>query len=382
MARDARKRALPSGAAAWRATRTRLARAPPDTTLPSLNCADTGHKSDYCVCDTAGGFEGDASADMIDEAPDAQDARPHERILEDLVGFGQGVTTGGATDLVVRVTTLADAGPGSLREAVSRPGPAWIRFDVSGVIELESVLEVTSDKTIDGRGADVTLTQNTLAVSNGAGNVIVMYMKLRDAPDDLIRFYNGGTGMWVHHCDLSNGGDGAFDATEGVTNVTVSHTHIFDHDKTMLIGAGSDTGDGERMRWTGHHNWYEDCVQRLPALRMGRAHAFNNLYQWRGGTAFSVNIAPGQMFVEHNIFNPQTPVGHKLVTQSEKRAAVKIRDNLEMPYPGDVIEYTEFEPETVSSPSDSYTYTPEPANAALMAKIQAEAGWKAVAFPE
>ena len=31
----------------------------------------------------------------------------------------------------------------------------------------------------------------------------------------------------------------AFDATEGVTEVTVSFTHIRNHDKAMLVGAGS-----------------------------------------------------------------------------------------------------------------------------------------------
>lgn len=356
----------------------------PNTTLPSLDCMDTGHQTDYCVCDAEGASVLDASPDMVDESIDMPGAfLLHERILEERVGFG-GDVTGGAGGPVVRVTTLADSGAGSLREAVTRQGPAWIRFDVSGVIALESTLEVSSDKTIDGRGADVTLINRTLAVSNGAGNVIVLYMKIRNTGDniDLIRFYNGGTGMWVHHCDLSEGGDGAFDATEGVTNVTISHTHIFDHDKAMLIGAGSDDGDGEGMRWTAHHNWYEDCVQRLPAIRMGRAHSFNNLFQWRSGTAFSVNIAPGQMLVEHNIFNPQTTVGHKLVSQSEKRAAVKIRNNLDLPYPGDLIEYTEFMPDTVFSPSASYMYTPETADMTLMTKIQAEAGWKDIPFPE
>lgn len=361
--------------------------------LPALNCADTGHQSDYCVCDGVAQGQPDATPDMMDVADMAADMstpvdmsfeRPHENLLLERVGFGRDVT-GGAGGPRVRVTTLADSGAGSLREAASAPGAAWITFDVSGVIALQSEIQVSSDKTIDGRGADIAIENHGLYVSNGAGNVILAYLKIRNSDserDDLIRFFNGGTGMWVHHCSLSEGKDGAFDATEDVSNVTVSYTHIFDHDKAMLIGAGSDDGDGERMRWTGHHNWYEDCVQRLPAIRMGRAHAFNNVYQWRGGTAFSVNIAPAQMLQEHNIFNPQTTVGHKLVSQSEKRAAVKIRDNLELPYPGDEIEYTEFMPETVFDPLDTYPYSPEPATMELMARVQAEAGWQDVPLPE
>lgn len=312
----------------------------------------------------------------------ATDARPaHERVLDELIGFGQG-TTGGAGGPIIEVTNLQDSGPGSLRDAATAPGPAWIRFGISGVIDLVSSIKVTSDKTIDGRGADVTIAGDGLFVQNGEGNVILLYLKLRDASDDLIRFYNGGSYMWVHHCDLSNGGDGAFDATEGVTNITVSYTHIFDHDKAMLIGAGSDTGDGASMRWTAHHNWYDNTVQRLPFIRFGRAHSFNNLYMWKHGTAMSARIPPAQMLVENSVFMPQTHVGHKLITEASNRGAARLRGNLERPLKGDVIEYTEYLPDTVFDPTESYAYTLETADDALIARLQAEAGWQAVDFPE
>ena len=323
------------------------------------------------------GGEPDVGMDADVVNPDA----PHEAILSELVGYGEG-TTGGAGGPVIEVTTLADSGPGSLREAAEAAGPAWIRFRVSGEIPLGSNILVTSDKTIDGRGADVTITGYGLFVQNGNGNVIITHMKLRDSNNDLIRLFDGGSRMWVHHCDLSNGGDGAFDATEGVTGVTVSHTHIFDHDKAMLIGAGSPEGDGGSMRWTGHHNWYEDTVQRLPFIRMGRAHSYNNLIMWRSGTAMAVRVAPGQMLIENNIFMPQTNVGHKLVSHGEGEAAVKLVGNLNRPLPGDEIEYTESRPESVFDPTADYGYQLETADDALIAKVRAEAGWQDVAWPE
>lgn len=346
---------------------------------PALGCMNTGHQSDYCVCGVA---SSSAEPDMrVDDEPDMSTSGrpPHEELLDELVGYGQG-TTGGAGGPVIDVTTLADSGPGSLRAAAQAPGAAWIRFTVSGVIELDSNIQLASDKTIDGRGADITITGYGLYAEGGTSNIILTHLKMRDSDNDLIRLHNGGDRVWVHHCDLSNGGDGAFDATEGVTGVTVSYTHIFDHDKAMLLGAGSDEGDGGSMRWTGHHNWYEDVTQRLPLIRMGRAHSYNNLIMWRSGTAMSTRIAPSQMLVEHNIFMPQTNVGHKLVNATNG-AAVKLVGNLERPLSGDEIEYMEVAPETVFDPSDDYAYQLDDADDALISELRERAGWQDVPWP-
>ncbi|MEM9195109.1 MAG: polysaccharide lyase family 1 protein [Myxococcota bacterium] len=313
--------------------------------------------------------------------PDTSNGPAYERLLDERVGFGR-LTTGGAGGPLVIVTSLDDSGAGTLREAAETGGPAWIRFEVSGVIDLDSPILVTSDKTIDGRGADVTITGDGVFVQNGEGNVIVNNIRMRDSADDLLRFYNGGSRMWVHHCDLSNGGDGAFDATEGVTEITVSYTHIFDHDKAMLVGAGSDDGDGAGMRWTGYRNWYENVVQRLPFIRFGQAHSFNNLIMWRSGTAMSVRVAPGQMLVENNILMPQTNVGHKVITEGDTRGAARFVGNLERPRSGDIIEFTEFMPDTVFDPAEVYSYEAAPADDALIDAVRTTAGWQDVPFPQ
>jgi hypothetical protein len=60
-----------------------------------------------------------------------------------LLGFGS-VTKGGYGGQIIKVTNLNDSGSGSLRAAVSTPGPRIIVFDVGGEIRLRSQLAITS----------------------------------------------------------------------------------------------------------------------------------------------------------------------------------------------------------------------------------------------
>jgi lysophospholipase L1-like esterase/pectate lyase len=64
------------------------------------------------------------------------------RATYDLPGWAVG-TLGGRGGRVLRVTTLADSGPGSLRAAVQASGPRLVVFEVGGVIDLQGhALEV------------------------------------------------------------------------------------------------------------------------------------------------------------------------------------------------------------------------------------------------
>ena len=99
-------------------------------------------------------------------------------------GFGR-LTSGGNDGGVVHVTNLNDAGPGSFRDAVSRPNRLVV-FDVSGIIRLQSNVVVGSHLTLDGQtapGDGIMLYGRTSSFSDGH-DVIIRYQPLRRPPHD------------------------------------------------------------------------------------------------------------------------------------------------------------------------------------------------------
>jgi hypothetical protein len=95
-------------------------------------------------------------------------------------GAGQ-YTKGGRGGAVLKVTSLDDAGPGTLRAAVEATGPRTVVFDISGTIALKSPLRIANPFiTIAGQSAPgdgVTLRDQSLIVA--ADEVIVRYIRSR-----------------------------------------------------------------------------------------------------------------------------------------------------------------------------------------------------------
>jgi len=100
------------------------------------------------------------------------------------VGFGRNAT-GGRGGAVYHVTTLADAGAGSFRDAVSQSSRIIV-FDVGGYILLKSPVSAKSNLTIAGQtapGEGIGVMGGEVSFS-GAKNVIVRYVRFRQGDLD------------------------------------------------------------------------------------------------------------------------------------------------------------------------------------------------------
>lgn len=207
-------------------------------------------------------------------------------------------------------------------------------------------LRVGSNTSLIGLDRGARLTHLNLWVEK-ADNVIIRNLTLEDAADcfpawdptdgatgnwnseyDLISVVTS-THVWVDRVDLSDGRnpdhaqptllgrpyqvhDGALDITKGSDLVTVSWSVLRDHDKSMLIGstdkpAAPDvpTSDRGRLRVTLHHNLFRNLGQRVPRVRFGQVHLYNNLFEITDPATYGYSIGAGvgaQLVVQNNAF--------------------------------------------------------------------------------
>lgn len=244
-------------------------------------------------------------------------------------GFGGGVT-GGRGGEIIKVTTLAESGPGSLREALETPGPRTIVFAVSGVIDLgepnpddvfdegdtSNVLTITEgDVTIAGEsapGAGITIRGRLYAAyDEGVGNIIVRHIRVRpsawNGPDDDGEQYDAlrfslNSQVLVDHVSVSGGVDENVDIYEG-SDVSFQWSIVAE-------GATEGHPEGEHNygllnyggRISVHHTLFAHNKNRDPALALGPAESINNTaYDVRHGFV-NHNDASGEMNLVGNTF--------------------------------------------------------------------------------
>jgi pectate lyase len=181
-------------------------------------------------------------------------------------GFGA-LTRGGEGGVTVRVTTLADSGPGSLRAALRGGGHRTIVFGVAGDIVLLDYLYVTGPfVTIDGATAPppgITLRNRGLIIrgNRGARDVIVRGIRVRDSAIDGIQIAYGAHNVVVDHVSVTGSRDGNIDITEDARNITVSWSILGGNKRNMLVKYRA-------ARVTLHHNLFTESVSRNPQVRI------------------------------------------------------------------------------------------------------------------
>lgn len=129
---------------------------------------------------------------------------------------GWAMTEGGRGGEVIRVTTLAASGPGSLRAALETPGARIIVFEVGGVIDLaRATLAIREPRvTIAGQTAPapgITLIKGGIGV--GTHDVIVQHIRVRPGEAGAAKHSNwevdglstggGARDVIVDHCSFS-----------------------------------------------------------------------------------------------------------------------------------------------------------------------------------
>jgi pectate lyase len=200
-------------------------------------------------------------------------------------GFGAS-TAGGAGRAVYRVTTLADSGAGSLRDAVSK-GDRSIVFAVAGEIVLTSDLWVRGPFiTIDGTTAPapgITLKDRALLIhgSKGAHDVIVRGLRSRQSTgcDSCSSTGVGiGIGTEAHHVVLDQVSvqgfdDQAISVDKGARDVTIQWSLFAEgknpsHNLPVLIAGTSKTTGAQTRRVSFHHNLIVKGHQRMPYVTL------------------------------------------------------------------------------------------------------------------
>jgi pectate lyase len=228
-------------------------------------------------------------------------------------------------------------------------------------------IRVPANTTLIGVGADATLIgawidiAPELASGNQPMNVIVRNLNFEDTVDcfpewsptdgvtgnwnsayDSISIRHA-TNVWIDHnrfADVRSRDesqptyfghryqvhDGLLDITDESDYVTVSWNQFVSHDKAMLIGNSDDAvADRGKLRVTLHHNLFENVGQRMPRVRYGRVHVYDNLYKISGDTNYRSSWGVGfesRIYAENNYFELSKSFGPMEVIDGKKGAGL------------------------------------------------------------
>jgi pectate lyase len=243
-----------------------------------------------------------------------------------------GGTTGGAGGQTVRATTGTQ-----IHEALcNRPSTSTpIIIEVEGTINhgntskvsgagcetADDVIELKkiSNVTIVGTGGGAVFDQLGIHIRESR-NIIIQNVTVRNVKKSGSPTSNGGDAIgmerdvrnvWVDHVTLeasggeSEGYDGLFDMKNNTQYVTLSYSILRNSGRGGLVG--SSESDRSNGYVTYHHNRYENIDSRVPLLRGGIGHMYNNHYT--GIHASGINSRAGaRAKVENNHFEDSKDV--------------------------------------------------------------------------
>jgi len=216
-------------------------------------------------------------------------------------GFGTR-TPAGRGGRVLEVTTLADSGPGSLREAIEQPGPRIVVFRTGGTVELEDFLYINHPFiTIAGQtapGGGICLKNAGLVITTH--DVLIQHLRIRPGTggqitpehNDAVAIMGphseikGASHVVLDHLSLSWGEDETLSVWYGAHDITISNCIISEalnkarHEK-RTHSAGLLIGDGA-YHVSVHHCLLAHNDFRNPLISSGGTHDIVNnvIYDW------------------------------------------------------------------------------------------------------
>ena len=183
------------------------------------------------------------------------------------------------------------------------------------------VVSLQSNKTIVGIGSNPGI--NGGFNISGKSNIIVRNLNIwyedaaqgcDDPSTDGITVQSGSQHIWIDHCNFFDSPDGLVDPTKQSNYITISWCKFYYtptgentcHRNCNLVGSSdSDTADRGKLKETFHHNWWgTNCNGRMPRVRFGQVHVFNNYYSnlQSGSYCHGVGVEC-QIRVENNYYN-------------------------------------------------------------------------------
>jgi pectate lyase len=240
-------------------------------------------------------------------------------------GFGSS-TPGGNNAGTTVVTSLADAGPGTLRDALVKGNNQRIVFTVGGTINLKSRLELRGRGfiTVDGSTAaspGITLQGNGFYIRN-SHDIVITHIRIRDSVSDGITLWDNSYNVVFDHLSVTNSADGNIDITEDTRNVTVSWCIIGDtrSNSFALKSKGMLLASFEKLPVTGvslHHNLFINRFQRSPQISTaGLFDIRNNVIRDWG--AYGIRIRAGaQGNIVNNVFRTKNNELKAVILESD-----------------------------------------------------------------
>jgi pectate lyase len=273
---------------------------------------DVGDDAGVAPAAGSGGTAGGAGSAGTAGAPVTAPA-PDERMIGWAAVSGDGVatTTGGQGG-----RTVSPASAAELLMFAESEEPLIIQLRGAYAVPR---LNVLSNKTLIGMSGGATIEGGVRIRGRDddfVRNVIIKNVRLNGATSDVdgdalqIHFAHH---VWIDHCEIWDGPDGNLDVVHGSNWVTVSWTKFrytenppdADHRFSNLVGHSDNNADEDtgRLKVTWHHNhWVERIIERMPRVRFGEVHVFNNYYTSTGNNYAVGGGLQARLRVENNVF--------------------------------------------------------------------------------